>query len=206
MGVIRHFLFRLLGTQSGLSTDKKRQAGEKLMNEIWKVLRKRDGSTVDDADKILVRAKQNGAFRLNSRWLRIKLPTSEEIYECDTCASLSVYNIRGVCPRNRCPGQLIHVDKEKLEQNHYRVLYEDSNLPPTLSAKEHTAQVQSEEARNRQEQFKAGSINLLSSSTTFEIGVDLGDLEVVFLRNVPPEPFIILNALGGRDAARECLV
>ena len=31
-------------------------------------------------------------------------------------------------------------------------------------------------------------IHLLSSSTTFEVGVDLGDLDVVFLRNVPPEP------------------
>ena len=200
--VIKHFLFRLLGPDSDLSVDEKLEAGEKLMNVVWKVLRERDISTVDDADKILVRAKQNGAFRLNSRWLRIKLLTSEEIYECDTCASLSVYNIRRVCPRNRCPGQLIHVNKEKLEQNHYRVLYKDSNLPPTLSAEEHTAQVQSKEARNRQERFKSGSINLLSSSTTFEIGVDLGDLEVVFLRNVPPEPFNYTQRVG-RAGRRE---
>ena len=200
--VIRHFLFRLLGPNSDLSVDEKLEAGEKLMNVIWKVLHERDRSTVEAADKIFVRAKQNGSFRLNSGWLRIKLPTSEEIYECDICASLSVYNIRGICPRNRCPGHLIHVDKEKLEQNHYRVLYKDSNLPPTLSAEEHTAQVQSEEARNRQEQFKAGHIHLLSSSTTFEIGVDLGDLEVVFLRNVPPEPFNYTQRVG-RAGRRE---
>ena len=202
LAVIRHFLSRLLETERDLPTDDKLEASEKLMNVIWKGLSERDRSTVDDADKMLVRAKQNGAFRLNSRWLRIKLPTSEEIYECDTCASLSVYNIRSVCPRNRCPGQLIHVDREKLEQNHYRVLYKDSNLPPTLSAEEHTAQVQSEEARNRQEQFKAGHINLLSSSTTFEIGVDLGDLEVVFLRNVPPESFNYIQRVG-RAGRRE---
>ena len=200
LAIIRHFLSRLL--EKDLPADDKLEASEKLMNVIWKVLRERDRSTVDDADKILVRAKQNGAFWLNSRWLRIKLLTSEEIYECDTCASLSVYNIRRICPRNRCPGQLIHVDKEKLEQNHYRVLYKDSDLPPDLSAEEHTAQVQSEEARNRQEQFKAGSINLLSSSTTFEIGVDLGDLEVVFLRNVPPESFNYTQRVG-RAGRRE---
>ena len=201
LAVIRHFLFRLL-EDSDLSVDEKLKASEKLMNVIWKALRERDINTVNDADKILVRAKQHQAFWLNSRWLRIKLPISEEIYECDICASLSVYNIRRVCPRNRCPGQLVHVDREKLEQNHYRVLYEDLNLPPTLNAVEHTAQVQSEEARNRQEQFKAGSINLLSSSTTFEIGVDLGDLEVVFLRNVPPEPFNYTQRVG-RAGRRE---
>ena len=200
--VIKHFLCCLLGSDSGLSVDEKREAGEQLMRVIWKALHQHDRRTVKDADKIFIRAKQSGTFRLNSRWLRIKSPTSEEIYECDTCASLSVYNIRGVCPRNRCPGHLIHVDKEKLEQNHYRVLYEDSNLPPTLSAEEHTAQVQSEEARNRQEQFKAGHIHLLSSSTTFEIGVDLGDLEVVFLRNVPPEPFNYTQRVG-RAGRRE---
>ena len=81
-------------------------------------------------------------------------------------------------------------------------MYKDSNLPPTLSAEEHTAQVQSKEARNRQERFKSGSINLLSSSTTFEIGVDLGDLEVVFLRNVPPEPFNYTQRVG-RAGRRE---
>ena len=202
LAVIRHFLFRLLDSAVGLSVDEKLETSEKLMNVIWQVVHQRDRNTVEEADKIFVSAKQNGAFQLNSRWLRIKLPTPEEIYECDTCASLSVYNIRRVCPRNRCPGELVAVDREKLEQNHYRVLYKDSNLPPTLSAAEHTAQVQSEEARNRQELFKAGSINLLSSSTTFEIGVDLGDLEVVFLRNVPPESFNYTQRVG-RAGRRE---
>ena len=201
LAIIRHLLFNLL-ENSSLSKDEKLEDSGKLMNVIWKTLRERDRRTVEAADKILVRAEQNGAFRLNARWLRVKLLTSNEIYECDTCASLSVYNIRGVCPRNRCPGELGPVNREKLEQNHYRILYKDSNLPPTLTAEEHTAQVQSEEARNRQEQFKAGSINLLSSSTTFEIGVDLGDLEVVFLRNVPPEPFNYTQRVG-RAGRRE---
>jgi hypothetical protein len=42
----------------------------------------------------------------------------------------------------------------------------------------------------------------LSSSTTFELGVDLGDLEVVFLRNVPPESFNYAQRVGraGRRA------
>ena len=63
-------------------------------------------------------------------------------------------------------------------------------------AEEHTAQIDSETARSRQESFKRQEIHLLSSSTTFEMGVDLGDLDVVFLRNVPPEPFNYTQRVG----------
>ena len=63
-------------------------------------------------------------------------------------------------------------------------------------AEEHTAQIDSDEARQRQDKFKNGDIHLLSSSTTFEVGVDLGDLEAVFLRNVPPEPFNYTQRVG----------
>ena len=69
-------------------------------------------------------------------------------------------------------------------------------MPPELSAEEHTAQIAPEKARERQDKFKNGAINLLSSSTTFEVGVDLGDLKAVFLRNVPPESFNYAQRAG----------
>ena len=69
-------------------------------------------------------------------------------------------------------------------------------MPAELRAEEHTAQIDAEEARRRQDAFKNGTIHLLSSSTTFEVGVDLGDLDSVFLRNVPPEPFNYAQRAG----------
>lgn len=42
---------------------------------------------------------------------------------------------------------------------------------------------------------------MLSCSTTFELGVDLGDLDAVFLRNVPPESFNYAQRVG-RSARR----
>jgi len=52
---------------------------------------------------------------------------------------------------------------------------------------EHTAQLKKTTAAEiYQKDFKRGRINILSCSTTFELGVDLGDLNIVILRNVPP--------------------
>ena len=198
--LVRHFLYRLL-VNSNLSEAEKLQEAVRLMKEVWDAIRGYDRQ-VREADKVLLPGRNNGTFLLNSNWLRIKLSEPSEIWECDTCASLSIQNIRDICPRNRCPGTLVRANEARIKENHYRVLYESTNLPPILYAEEHTAQIESDEARQRQDRFKAGEIHLLSSSTTFEIGVDLGDLEAVFLRNVPPEPFNYTQRVG-RAGRRE---
>lgn len=51
---------------------------------------------------------------------------------------------------------------------------------------EHTAQLNTARARLYQHMFTNGDINILSCSTTFEMGVDLGDLNCVFMANMPP--------------------
>lgn len=62
-------------------------------------------------------------------------------------------------------------------------------LKPNLFIQaEHTAQVDKSVARNLQEEFKDHAINILACSTTMEMGVDLGNLEVVMLTSVPPQP------------------
>ena len=196
--VVKHFLRRLL-SGSTLSEKEKTAAAVKLMKEIFHAITEHDRRTRREGDRLLVRA--NGAFRLNHRWLRVKLVEPGKIFECDTCATVSAHDIRGVCPRNGCPGSLRAAALDSLGENHYRRLYQ-ADLPAELRAEEHTAQIDSEEARKRQDEFKVGGIHLLSSSTTFEIGVDLGDLEVVFLRNVPPEPFNYTQR-AGRAGRRE---
>ena len=193
--VVSHFLRRLLA-DSDLSEDLKQTESTKLLEEVWRAL-------LDRADDpILSRGNIHGTFRLDSRWLRVKLSEPHKIWECDTCATLTAHNVRNVCPRNRCPGDLLPADQDRLKENHYRILYENADLPPALSAEEHTAQIDSNEARRRQDRFKNGGIHLLSSSTTFEVGVDLGDLEAVFLRNMPPEPFNYTQRVG-RAGRRE---
>ena len=193
-GVVQHFLRRLLG-DSGLSGNEKTETAVKLMKALWGAIRDHDRSARSEDDHILLRANGSGEFRLNPRYLRVKLAEPGEVFECGICVRITAHDIRGICPRNKCPGSLKVADREHLDRNHYRRLYR-ADLPAELRAEEHTAQIDSDEARRRQDQFKADRIHLLSSSTTFEIGVDLGDLEVVFLRNVPPEPFNYTQRAG----------
>lgn len=66
---------------------------------------------------------------------------------------------------------------------------EDIHLFPNLFVQqEHTAQVDKSVARGLQSKFKDHTINILACSTTMEMGVDLGNLEVVMLSSVPPQP------------------
>ena len=66
---------------------------------------------------------------------------------------------------------------------------EDIHLFPNLFLQqEHTAQVDKSVARGLQSKFKDHTINIMACSTTMEMGVDLGNLEVVMLQSVPPMP------------------
>ncbi|HIQ23225.1 MAG TPA: DUF1998 domain-containing protein, partial [Planctomycetes bacterium] len=57
-----------------------------------------------------------------------------------------------------------------------------------LEAREHTAQVQAEARIDREERFRSGELAILFCSPTMELGVDIAQLNVVNMRNVPPTP------------------
>lgn len=113
--------------------------------------------------------------------------TGDKWYRCTACGTVSSINLEGICPKYRCQGTLVEVNlDESLANNHYRHLYLNSE-PIPMVVEEHTAQLTGEAAAELQEKFSNGEVNVLSCSTTFEMGVDVGELEVVFMRNVPPE-------------------
>jgi len=69
--------------------------------------------------------------------------------------------------------------------DHYRQVA--SNLV-SVRAKEHTAQVRSDERQKREDAFRAGDLPVLFCSPTMELGIDIAQLNVVNMRNVPPSP------------------
>lgn len=53
---------------------------------------------------------------------------------------------------------------------------------------EHTAQIKNEDRIVRETDFRKGEISLLCCSPTMELGIDIATLNIVHMRNVPPNP------------------
>lgn len=108
-------------------------------------------------------------------------------FRCSRCGLRTHQNLGGVCPTYRCDGELLKDEQGAGRADHYRRRYQ-SFASLWMVAREHTAQLDSITAAGYQNQFSIGGIDVISCSTTFELGVDLGELESVLMRNVPPTP------------------
>ena len=90
----------------------------------------------------------------------------------------------------RTAGRLASAEAvERLPNRYFTELYRAGPERITgLSAAEHTGQVASERRLAREAAFREGRLALLCCSPTMELGIDIRDLSVVHLRNVPPDP------------------
>ncbi|MFD3707121.1 DEAD/DEAH box helicase [Nocardia sp. NPDC058658] len=148
--------------------------------------------------------------QLDQEQLRIRPGAECDWFQCGACRRLTTHNIRDLCPQGNCDGRLTpftlpaHSDQDT---NHYRTTYRTMAMLP-LSAAEHTAQWEATAAAEVQRDFVTGRVNVLSCSTTFELGVDVGELQSVMLRNMPPKTANYVQRAGraGRRAASAALV
>lgn len=149
-----------------------------LLEEIWNILVE---------EKVL---NKNEGYLLDP--LSWEVQRNRELYKCNRCGKLHTWNVKDVCTNKGCSGRL---EKVKLSDVPASKLY--LKLFPEkggklwdfkANAEEHTAQLSKNKAEEIQRKFTEGEINVLSCSTTFELGVDIGELQAVFLHNVPPKP------------------
>lgn len=138
----------------------------------------------------MVDINKDGTYSMPAKNFIVKINGSKGAfwYQCKKCGRISQFSINGKCSKVNCGGDVVIINPEKIEEiNHYAKLYSGERMSP-LFIKEHTAQLSKKESADYQQQFIKREINALSCSTTFEMGVDVGELETVFLRNVPPLP------------------
>lgn len=127
-----------------------------------------------------------GSFRFSSDEIYPVVP--KRLFICRKCRKITAHNVMGVCPAYHCDGALFPFSQEEsFAGNHYYSLYQSLEIRP-MRVVEHTAQLDKDTAFDFQQKFKEKQIDILSCSTTFEMGVDVGSLETVFMRNMPPSP------------------
>jgi hypothetical protein len=157
---------------------------EKFLLNYWKYL------TNPEINKHAFVTSDNQKYLISTNDIVIKsaLDESFKAYQCKKCKKITVYNVDGKCEILKCKGDLEDFDSRlNLEENHFAKLFSIDKLKPFF-IKEHTAQLSKKESLDYQKQFIKKDIHALSCSTTFEMGVDVGSLETVFLRNMPPLP------------------
>lgn len=136
-------------------------------------------------DEYLIGSREK--FRLNKDiWTMYPHTAEDIIYRCDSCGCETHLDTHGVCTTTKCDGTMEKTtfQEAKDKDRFYKTVYQEEALP--LNIEEHTAQLSSKKAREIQSDFIKGDVNILSCTTTFELGVDVGDLRAIFMRNVPP--------------------
>ena len=154
--------------------------------------------------------RQNGVLRqlAHERFEFIPISDDHLPFRCDQCRQLSWRSVADVCPTYGCPGRLHRLQSTReVVDEHYASLYRRL-LPIGIRVQEHTAQWTASEGSRIQSEFMRARINVLSCSTTFELGVDIGEIEAVLLRNMPPSPANYVQRAGraGRRANTAALV
>ena len=180
------------------------QPAEGRSNRFTWILEERLGLPPDDARRALVGfwkaakkwrllVRHPPGFCLNLDKLAIANGRERSFFECRSCGTRTFRSVRSTCPSWKCTGSLARVTGERRKSltdgNHYAHIYlsqSDCAKSTNAIAKEHSAAIGGQARESIEEEFRTGRVNLLSCTTTLELGVDLGDLEATVCRNVPP--------------------
>lgn len=126
-----------------------------------------------------------GVYQVNGDVLRLHPNTG--VSRCKKCRRTITREIpNNVCAAWRCNGELEWVGEDPDDYN-LQILDQAYEM---LRPEEHTAMVPNEHRERLENWFKGDSnaINCLVCTPTLELGIDIGRLDSVLMRNVPPLP------------------
>lgn len=116
----------------------------------------------------------------------IRLHPACEGWRCQRCQTWRAYRSPCCFGASRCEGESADLKPTSAKrEGYYERLYLDET-PRRLVAREHTAQLSQDDRAKTETEFKAGRLDVLVCSPTLELGVDIGSLDTVLLRNCPP--------------------
>ncbi|MES3036189.1 MAG: DEAD/DEAH box helicase [Gemmatimonadota bacterium] len=118
---------------------------------------------------------------------RLRLLPSHGVYRCRSCRRRSTRTTpKGRCAGWRCEGVLEFIPEDP---DNYDLQLLDQGYT-LVRPEEHTAMVPHEERERLENLFKGDSesVNAFICTPTLELGVDIGQLDSILMRNVPPLP------------------
>ncbi len=118
---------------------------------------------------------------------RLRLQQNHGVWRCRNCRRRTARRAPNLaCPAWRCEGALEYV-REDPDNYDLQLLDQGYSM---LRPEEHTAMVPHEERERLENLFKGDSeaVNAFVCTPTLELGVDIGKLDAILMRNVPPLP------------------
>lgn len=118
---------------------------------------------------------------------RLRLTANRGVWRCTSCRRRTTHRTpQHKCPAWRCDGTLGFL-KEDPDNYDLQLLDQGYSM---IRPEEHTAMVPHEERERLENLFKGDAevVNTFVCTPTLELGVDIGQLDAVLMRNVPPLP------------------
>ncbi|MHA1271491.1 MAG: DEAD/DEAH box helicase [Candidatus Helarchaeota archaeon] len=128
-------------------------------------------------------------YQIREGKIIFELNTKDHYIKCPKCNRTYNFKKFDSCIWRNCPS-LIRYD---INYSHYYLeLYQElPDKESEIHAREHSAQIEGslrEEFENEFLKVEPGTINVLVCTPTMELGIDIGDLSAIIMRNVPPDP------------------
>lgn len=168
-----------------------------------------DEIQLGDAVFSALRAGGHDNAKLIIRLLNVRVAiAADPVWTCPRCRRYHLHNSAGICT-NCCNDLNVDPDLQcsnLWENNHLANAVRVGRKPIRLHCEELTAQTDDQLERQRQfrgiilslpqEQRAVKNIDVLSVTTTMEVGVDIGNLQAVLLANMPPMRFNYQQRVG----------
>jgi superfamily II DNA or RNA helicase/ribosomal protein L37AE/L43A len=126
-------------------------------------------------------------YLLNSDRIGIQALENAEQTLCGKCGAVYHFRKENRCLQSAC-GTLHH---DNFQNNYFRQAYaKPFAISSQIVAEEHSGQIGGTERKIIESRFrdKNDPLNVLVCTPTMELGIDIGDLTAVYMRNVPPSP------------------